>query len=77
MDKVNQWIDNFLEKREITPILGELIPEQPTAELLGYAPSYLRRIAACGQSPIPFVKRGNRRLYRLDDIRRFAAETVA
>lgn len=61
----------------IVPLIGGLVPEPATAELLGYAPSYLRRLAAAGLAPLPFVRRGNRRFYKVDDIRRFATETVA
>ncbi len=60
----------------VVPLIGGLVPEPATAELLGYAPSYLRRLAAAGQSPLPFVRRGNRRFYKVDDIRRFVTETV-
>lgn len=61
----------------VVPLIGGLVPEPATAELLGYAPSYLRRLAAAGLAPLPYVRRGNRRFYKIDDIRRFATETVA
>ncbi|MNR62015.1 hypothetical protein D3C85_1839180 [compost metagenome] len=57
----------------VVPLIGGLIPEPATAELIGYAPSYLRRLAAEGLAPLPFVRRGNRRFYKIDDIRRFAS----
>lgn len=65
-----------LEQMGVVPLLGGLVPEPATADLLGYAPSYLRRLAAAGQSPMPYVLRGNRRFYKVDDIRRFVTETV-
>lgn len=61
----------------VVPLIGGLVPEPATAELLGYAPSYMRRLASDGQSPLPFVRRGNRRFYKVDDIRRFVTETVS
>lgn len=61
----------------VVPLIGGLVPEPATAALLGYAPSYLRRLAAAGQAPLPYVRRGNRRFYKIDDISRFATETVA
>lgn len=61
---------------EVVPLLGGLVPEPATATLLGYAPSYLRRLAAAGQSPLPYVLRGNRRFYRVADIGRFVTDTV-
>lgn len=65
-----------LQLMEVVPLLGGLIPEFATAELLGYAHSYLRRLAAAGQPPLPYVRRGNRRFYRITDISRFVTETV-
>lgn len=65
-----------LERLEVVPLLGGLVPEPVTDTLLGYAPSYLRRLAAAGQSPLPYVLRGNRRFYRVADIGRFVTETV-
>jgi len=69
-------IRQHLERMGVVPLIGGLIPESATAELLGYSPSYLRRLAADGIAPLPFVRRGNRRFYKIDDIRRFVAETV-
>lgn len=76
-DHIEAEIRAQLERLGVVPLLGGLVPEPATAELLGYAPSYLRRLAAAGQSPLPYVRRGNRRFYKIDDIRRFATETVA
>ncbi|HUE91488.1 DNA-binding protein [Pseudomonas sp.] len=77
IDPIENEIRQHLERLGVIPLLGGLVPEPATAELLGYAPSYLRRLAAAGQAPLPFVRRGNRRFYKIDDIRRFATETVA
>lgn len=76
-DTIETEIRQHLERLGVVPLIGGLIPEPACAELLGYAPSYLRRLAADGLAPLPFVRRGNRRFYKLDDIRRFATETVA
>lgn len=73
---IDDEIRAHLERLGVVPLLGGLIPENATAELLGYAPSYLRRLAAAGQPPLPYVRRGNRRFYKVDDIRRFVTETV-
>ncbi|MGE1609518.1 MULTISPECIES: hypothetical protein [Pseudomonas] len=73
---IEQEIITRLEQAGVVPLLGGLVPESATATLLGYAPSYLRRLAAAGQSPLPYVLRGNRRLYRIADIGRFVTETV-
>lgn len=70
---VDEEIRLHLERIGVVPLIGGLIPEPAAAELLGYAPSYLRRLAADGLSPLPFVRRGNRRFYKVDDIRRFAS----
>lgn len=63
-----------LEQMGTTPLLGGLIPEPATAQLLGYAPSYLRRLAAAQCPPLPFIRRGNRRFYKIDDIKRFVTQ---
>ena len=76
-DLIETEIRAHLERLGVVPLLGGLVPEPAAAELLGYAPSYLRRLAAAGQAPLPYVRRGNRRFYKIDDIRRFATETVA
>lgn len=76
MTDLEEVILDRLASMGVVPLIGGLVPEPATAELLGYAPSYLRRLAAAGQSPLPFVRRGNRRFYKVDDIRRFVTETV-
>lgn len=76
MTDLEEVILDRLANMGVVPLIGGLVPEPATAELLGYAPSYLRRLAAGGQSPLPFVRRGNRRFYKIDDIRRFVTETV-
>lgn len=68
-------ISAHLERLSVVPLLGGLIPEWAAAEMLGYAPSWFRRLAAAGMPPLPYVRRGNRRLYKIDDIRRFVTET--
>lgn len=73
---LDEEIHQRLERMGVVPLLGGLIPENATAELLGYAASYLRRLAAAGTPPLPYVRRGNRRLYKIDDIRRFVTESV-
>lgn len=73
---IEDEIVSRLEQLNVAPMLGGLIPENVTAELLGYAPSYLRRLAAAGQPPLPYVRRGNRRFYKIVDISRFVTETV-
>lgn len=65
-----------LKLMEVVPLLGGLVPENAAAELLGYAPSWFRRLAAAGQPPLPYVRRGNRRFYKVADISRFVTETV-
>lgn len=75
MVDVEQDVTERLAQVGITPLIGGLVPEPATADLLGYAPSYLRRLAAEGRSPLPFVRRGNRRFYKIADIVRFATET--
>lgn len=76
MVNVDAEIRAHLKRLGVVPLLGGLIPEPTAAELLGYAPSYLRRLAAEGLAPLPFVRRGNRRFYKVDDIKRFVTETV-
>ncbi len=73
---LDEEIHQRLERMGVVPLLGGLIPENATAELLGYAASYLRRLAAAGTPPLPYVRRGNRRFYKIDDIRRFVTESV-
>lgn len=76
MTDLEEVILDRLASMGVMPLIGGLVPEPATADLLGYAPSYLRRLAAAGQAPLPFVRRGNRRFYKVDDIRRFVTETV-
>jgi len=73
---IDEEIRQHLERMGVVPLIGGLVPEPATAELLGYAPSYLRRLASAGVAPLPFIRRGNRRFYKLDDIRRFVTETA-
>ena len=75
-DALDIEISNHLARLGVVPLLGGLIPEPVTAVLLGYAPSYLRRLAADGLAPLPFVRRGNRRFYKVSDIRLFMTKTV-
>lgn len=75
MMDVEQDIAQRLSQAGVIPLIGGLVPEPATADLLGYAPSYLRRLAAEGRSPLPFVRRGNRRFYKIADIVRFATDT--
>ncbi len=74
---VDDEIRQHLDRLGVVPLVGGLIPEPACAELLGYAPSYLRRLAADGLAPLPFVRRGNRRFYKIDDIRRFVTQAAA
>lgn len=74
---IEDEIASHLQRLGVVPLLGGLVPENITAQLLGYAPSYLRRLAASGQPPLPYVRRGNRRLYKVADICRFMTQTVA
>ena len=73
---LDEEIRAHLVRLGVVPLLGGLIPEAATAEMLGYAPSWLRRLAAAGTPPLPYVRRGNRRFYKLDDIRRFVTDTA-
>jgi len=75
MVSIDQEISDRLSAMGVVPLIGGLVPEPAAADLLGYAPSYLRRLAAEGCSPLPFVRRGNRRFYRIVDIGRFATVT--
>lgn len=74
MDIEREIIDR-LDALEIKPLLGGLIPEKATAELLGYSENAFRRLARTGASPLPFIKRGNRRLYKVNDIAAFVTNT--
>lgn len=73
---IDDEIHAHLQRLNVVPLLGGLVPENATAEMLGYAPSYFRRLAAAGNPPLPYVRRGNRRFYKIVDISRFATETV-
>ncbi|MFV3386925.1 helix-turn-helix transcriptional regulator [Pseudomonas sp. NY15364] len=75
-DPLKEEVLSALQRMGVTPLLGGLVPEPAVADLLGYAQSYLRRLAAAGQAPIPFVRRGNRRFYKVDDICLFVTKTV-
>ena len=72
---VDDEISAALHEKGIKPLIGGLIPEPTTAELLGYSVSHWRAQAAKGLSPLPYVLRGNRRFYRITDIKRFVTET--
>jgi hypothetical protein len=76
MSDIDQDIAARLEVMGIKPLIGGLIPEKAAAELIGYSPAYMRHQASRGLSPLPFVKRGNRRLYRVADIKMFVTETA-
>lgn len=76
MFEIDQEIASRLEVMGIKPLIGGLIPEKAAAELIGYSPAYMRHQASRGLSPLPFVKRGNRRLYRVADIKTFVTETA-
>tara|TARA_R110000851_G_C13101290_1_gene568421 strand:+ start:4774 stop:5007 length:234 start_codon:yes stop_codon:yes gene_type:complete len=60
----------------VTPLLGGLVPERATADLLGYSASWFRQRASAGQPVLPYIPRGNRRFYKLEDIVRFVTETA-
>lgn len=77
MNSIEDEIAARLATAGVVPLIGGLVPEPATAELLGYAPSYLRRLAADGLAPLPFVRRGNRRFYKIADIVSFATNTAA
>jgi len=73
---IEEEIYQRLSDLGVKPLIGGLIPEPATAELLGYSASYMRQQAARGLSPLPFIQRGNRRFYRIADIKRFVTETA-
>lgn len=72
---INREINEHLESLNITPLIGGLIPEKVTAELLGYSENRFRELARSGVSPLPFITRGNRRFYKINDIARYVTET--
>lgn len=65
---IEKEITERLYASGIRPLIGGLIPEKAAADLLGYSAPYMRQQAAKGLSPLPFVRRGNRRFYRIADI---------
>ena len=73
---IDDEIRAHLQRLNVVPLLGGLVPENATAEMLGYAPSYFRRLAAAGNPPLSYGRRGNRRFYKIVDISRFATDTV-
>lgn len=75
-ESVEQEILERLNSEGVSPLIGGLITENLAAVLLGYAPSYFRRLAANGNPVVPFVLRGNRRLYRICDIASFVTKTI-
>ncbi|MGE1613322.1 DNA-binding protein [Pseudomonas putida] len=76
MNTIEEEIRARLEAMDVIPLLGGLVPEFAAAALVGYAHSYLRRLAAAGQSPLPFMRRGNRRFYKVADIQSYLDKTV-
>ncbi len=76
MTSIDVEIQERLTQMGIVPLIGGLIPEKAAAMLLGYAPAYMRQQASRGLSVLPFVQRGNRRFYRIADIRTFATEAA-
>lgn len=73
---VENEIYTRLQQMDVVPLLGGLVPENAAAKLLGYTPSYFRQMASAGQSPLPYVRRGNRRFYKITDISKFVTETA-
>jgi hypothetical protein len=76
MSSIEQEIADRLSAAGVVPLIGGLIPEKVTAELLGYSPAYMRQQASKGLAPLPYVLRGNRRFYRITDIRAFVMDTA-
>ncbi|MBF8766025.1 DNA-binding protein [Pseudomonas putida] len=74
MADLDAEIQSRLADMGVTPLLGGLIPERAAADLLGYSHAYMRQQAARGLAPLPYVLRGNRRFYRVDDIRAFVSQ---
>lgn len=70
MTDIHDLILAELSKSGIKPLLGDLIPEAATADLLGYNPRYFNELARTGKSPLLFVMRGNRRFYSVTEIAR-------
>lgn len=71
MTDIHDQILAELKESGITPHLGGLIPEQAAAKLMDYSTEYFRQLASQGSAPIPHIKRGNRRLYKTEDIARY------
>lgn len=68
---IDQEIAARLKELKVVPLLGGLIPEKVTAELLGYSENRFRELARTGAGPLPFITRGNRRFYKTNDIARY------
>lgn len=68
---IEREIAERLEELNVKPLIGGLIPESVTAELLGYSQNRFRELARTGSSPVPFITRGNRRFYKTNDIARY------
>ncbi|MGO2204735.1 DNA-binding protein [Pseudomonas helleri] len=73
---IEEEIYTRLQQMDVVPLLGGLVPENAAAKLLGYTPSYFRQMASAGQSPLSYVRRGNRRFYKIADISKFVTETA-
>lgn len=71
---IDQEIAARLKELKVVPLLGGLIPEKVTAELLGYSENRFRELARTGAGPLPFITRGNRRFYKTNDIARYVTE---
>lgn len=74
MNKVYEEALQMLADMGVTPALGGLIPEKAAAALLGYSYSHFRQLASQGRPILPYILRGNRRRYKIDDIVRFVSE---
>ena len=68
---IDQEIAARLKELKVVPLLGCLIHEKVTAELLGYSENRFRELARTGAGPLPFITRGNRRFYKTNDIARY------
>jgi hypothetical protein len=73
---IEEEIYTRLQQMDVVTLLGGLVPENAAAKLLGYTPSYFRQMASAGQSPLSYVRRGNRRFYKIADISKFVTETA-
>lgn len=72
---IKQEIAERLKALKVEPLLGGLIPEKVTAELLGYSENRFRQLARTGAGPLPFITRGNRRLYKTSDIEQYVTNS--